>query len=821
MAELVAVDDGAAQASGPIVGRRAELRLLDDALGSVLAQRRCRVVNVVGEAGVGKSRIVEDFESRHTDLTTLRGRCAPTGEASPMRPLAEIVTRAVGTAPDDPPAAIRAALADAGTTPDDIGRLVASIGLGGAPLAGADRAATLRAFIAGVARRSSAGVALVVEDVHHATPEMLDVLRHVAEHTRDAPLLIVCAGRPEILLQHPTWARAPGAITVSLEPLGADEGAELVAWLLPSSEDALRRRIVEIADGNPFFIEEVIAALGAATDARTATDVPANAPAVTDLPVPPTVMSLLDARVDALADDERAVLERAAVLGTTFRSDEVARLYGRDVADVLARLADRDLVVRDPGGGDPSWRFRQALIRDAAYQAVPKQVRVDLHVAVADGSDDDARAGSHLDRATATLRELGSRSSAVDELAERAGVRLTSAGRAASSRGDVSSAATLLARAAELLPSRHPARAEALADLHSARLYAGDIDGAERAVDELFEAARAPDDLVTVRATMQRAHLSFLRDPSALPPAGYREQLEAAIPRFEAEGAESDLATAFTDLALVSWVEGRGAAMVEAAERAIAAAERCGDPRAMHEAAPLLATGLLLGPTPLDEVLRRLRALGSVVPGDRLALATLRLTEAQAFALVGRIDEARAALAAARSTFEDLGQRRWLAASAETDAVIRLEDGDLDGAIADRRSVHAFFAEQGDALNTGVAAATLADVLVRADDISGAESLVAGLEHQASTSDPEVAVTSTAVRAAIASARDDAAAAERLAAEALRIADATDLLLLQADARVTLASGGVDPPGLLRDAVDRYEAKGAVGRAARVRASSA
>jgi hypothetical protein len=290
------------------------------------------------------------------------------------------------------------------------------------------------------------------------------------------------------------------------------------------------------------------------------------------------------------------------------------------------------------------------------------------------------------------------------------------------------------------------------------------------------------------------------------------------IPRFEQAHEERDLAAALTDLALVRWVEGHGEAMVHAAERAMAAAARCGDPRAVQEAAPLLATGLLLGPTPLADVLTRLSALDGELGDDRLARATVLLSRAQALALIGRDRDASAAAADARATFEDLGQRRWRAACDATDAILALERDDVAGAVADRRAAHAFFVEQGDALNANVAAATLADALVLLGDLQGAEELIGELPAgDDAGGDPEVEVTSTVVRAAVAAGRGEVALAERLASDALRIADATDFVLLQADTRATLAAAKIEPDRLAREAAERYDAKGASAAAARLR----
>ncbi len=599
-------------------------------------------------------------------------------------------------------------------------------------------------------------------------------------------------------------------LTVHLEPLAERDGAELVRSLVEGASPEVERRITEIAGGNPFFIEEVVAALPLA-----------DALSPDDVPVPPTVTALLEARVDRLADDERRTLERAAVLGVRFRIRELERLVGPEAGEVVHRLVERDLLVPDPEGGDLVWRFRHALIRDAAYQAIPKQVRAELHVKVADGLADDVRAGSHLERAADTMRELGSRGPAVGELSVAAGTRLASAGRTASSRGDVTSAVGLLDRAARLLPSDDPARLAVLSDLHHALLYAGDIDRAEAVVEELVGAfALGDDDLPAVRARMQRAHLRFLRDPTEMPPHRLREVLEDSIPRFAQAGDDRELAAALTDLAIVSWVEGRSHDMAESAERALAAARRSEDSRAVQEAAPLFAMALLLGSVALPDALDRIAGVRDALAGDRLTQATLRLAEVRPMTLLGRIEEAQTALDEARAAFADLGQRRWLAAADEAQAEVARAQGETARAISLCRDVYAFFLEQGDTLNAVPAAAALAEMLSSSGKVEEADQLARRVEAEAAGEDLEVRVTWMTVRAVAAADRGDEAEAATLARDALAVADATDFLLLQADARAALAATVPDPAQAARlrvEALACYEAKGATRPAAELR----
>jgi class 3 adenylate cyclase/type II secretory pathway predicted ATPase ExeA/tetratricopeptide (TPR) repeat protein len=805
---LRALVAGPADAS-PHVDRAAELRLLEEALRGVCEARRCRVVNVVGDAGVGKTRLVREFVDGLADVIVLRARCPAYGEAGPLRPLAELVAQAARSSPDDDVAALASALGGVVRDPGVAERVLAAVAGTGGPAGLEERASAVRAFLAALARERP--LVLVVDDIHHAEEALLDVLRHLAGWTTDAPILLCCAGRPDLFFEHPSWGRLPGRITVHLEPLTDHDGAELVRALLREAAPEVERRVAEIAGGNPFFIEEVVASLPAG-EALTPDDVP----------VPPTVTALVEARVDRLAEDERRTLERAAVLGVRFRLPELEPLAGPGTAEVVRRLVERDLLVPDPEGGDLVWRFRHALIRDAAYQAIPKQVRAELHVAVAGALADDVRAGSHLERAAETMRELGSRAPAVEELSVAAGTRLASAGRAASAGGDVTSAVGLLERAATLLSPGDPERLTVLSDLQHALLYAGQTERAEAVIEELLQAlGPQAEDLSAVRARMQQAYLRFLRDPSEMPPHRLRTILEGSIPWFERAGDDRELAAAFTDLAIVSWVEGRAKEMEGSAERALAAARRSGDPRAVREAAPLLAWALHLGPVPLPDVLDQIAAERGSLERDRVAQSTLLLAEVRAMTLLGRLEEAGAALEDARSVFADLGQRRWLAAADEVGAELARARGETARAISLHREVYAFFLEQRDTLNALPAAVSLAELLCSEGLIAEAEGLARRVEAEAVGEDLEVRVTWMTVRAIGAASRGEAEEADRLAFEALAVADATDFVVLQADARAALTTAVSDPAVAARlrvEALARYEAKGAVRPAAELTA---
>ncbi|MBV8561940.1 MAG: AAA family ATPase, partial [Actinobacteria bacterium] len=350
---LAAIPDAEAFArrlDSPLVGRREELERLRAELLRAEREQACRVVTVLGPAGIGKSRLASELlGSVEGEATVLRGRCMPYGDATSFAPIAALLDSVPETAEE----ALRA---------------------------------VRRALEALAAERP---LVVCIEDIHWAAASFLDLLEYVAGWSRGAPILLLCLSRPELLDLRPRW---PGAV-VELEPLEADEAAALVEQLAeewPLSPDD-RARAVETAEGNPLFLEQLVAMLADGTADR----------------LPPTVQALLAARLDRLEPEDRAMLGRAAVVGREFTAAAVAELSSADerdaVSSALFRLVREQLLAPQPSGGDDAFRFRHALIRDAAYAGLPMAARGELHERVAGwlegrGADDEL-VGYHLEQA--------------------------------------------------------------------------------------------------------------------------------------------------------------------------------------------------------------------------------------------------------------------------------------------------------------------------------------------------------------------------------------------------------------------------------------
>ena len=397
----------------PFVARERELRLLRDAWGRAVEERGCHLVTVLGEAGVGKSRLVAELlEEVGDDGRVLRGRCLPHGEGITFWPLTEALTP----------------LGD--TAQSVIGRL-----RGGGVAAPEELFLAVRQLLESLAVERP--TILHVDDLQWAEPLLLDLLDHVADVSRVAPILVLCAARLELLDLRPGWGGGKlNTTTALLGPFGGADSEGLLEELSAELDPQKRSQVLRASGGNPLFLEEMVAL------AREAGSVA----------VPATIDALLAERLERLAGGEREILECAAVEGEVFQRRALASLVREPLLarldGVLSSLVRKELIRPHLAtvGTDGAFRFRHLLLRDAAYAALPDPARARLHerfarwleLTAATSTGLDEIAGWHLEQAVRYGERLGR---GVDPgLAPRAAVHLHAAGGRARDRGDVAAA---------------------------------------------------------------------------------------------------------------------------------------------------------------------------------------------------------------------------------------------------------------------------------------------------------------------------------------------------------------------------------------------
>ena len=647
----------------PMVGREDELAALETELDAADRERRCRLATVVGPAGIGKSRLGNEvFSATRGRATTLVGRCLEYGEGITYWPLRGIVLSATGSLTQEGIAQFLEGAEDADRIAN---RLAGAVGSEEAPPGGEETFWAVRRFLEHMARERP--IILGIDELQWAEPTFLDLLEYLVGWTTDAPVLVLGLARPELLEHRPTW-NTTSSLVVALEPLSEDDSERLVEALGGEIDESERKRILAGAEGNPLFVEQMLALAVEGSPAAA---------------IPPTIQALLEARLDRLAPEERAVVEQAAVIGREFTAGAVNSLSGdQAVGSLLLSLVRRDLIEPDRSliPGDDGFRFRHILIRDAAYLGVAKASRAELHERYADwlarsAGELDEIIGYHLEQAFRYRQEL---SIADVELGTRAGDLLARAGRRAIRRGDLPAGSALLTRAAALLPDSSTERREILPLLGTALMRTGDFQRAERILNEALESVRAAGDKrLELRTLIDREFVrTFTR------PGDSVEQLVAvadtAIPLLEELGDDFGLARAWwlkseADVYACRW--GARAAKIE---RALEHAKRAGDVGEEAALSGLLAQALYYGPTPVSEASRRCEEMLVTLTHDRTIEAGLHTAMAGLRAMQGDFDEARRLWNAARTAYEELGLRSRRAGRSLNAAEIELLAGNPD-----------------------------------------------------------------------------------------------------------------------------------------------
>jgi tetratricopeptide (TPR) repeat protein len=654
---------------------------------------------------------------------------------------------------------------------------------------------------------------VMVEDIHWAAPTLLDLLEYLAGWTHDAPVLLLCLSRPDLLEERQGWLTASNATGIVLAPLTdaeADVLLDEIGQEWPLDAEA-RTRIKEAAEGNPLYVEQMAAMIAEGGPADS---------------IPPSIHALLAARLDRLPVEERAVLERAAVAGKEFARSALLQLSDetqREEVDArLLSLTRKDLLAAWPGRED-SYRFRHALIRDAAYAGIPKELRAQLHEGFADwairgtagrAGDLDEIVGYHYEQAFRYREELGPLDEGARTLADRAGELLGQAGERAFARHDMPAAVNLLARAVTLLREEHAIRLRALPQLGSALMKTGDFTRADKILGEaLAGAAAAGDKKLELRTLIEREFFRTFTNPESSTEEIVRIA-ETAIPLLEELHDELGLAKAWWLRSEADVIAGRWAARAEALERALYHAKSASDPREISTIIALLAQALEYGPTPVSEAIRRCEELRESVREDAEVRAAIASTLAGLHAMQGHFDEARVLAEEGRVVYEELGLRYMRAARSLASGSIELLAGDPAAAVRELRWGYDELEKMGERGTRSTLAAFLAQALVEEGRYSDAIEFSKISEDTGAAADVVTQAVWRSARATALAQAGDTAAAELLAAEAVELAEGTDFLDLQGNTLLSLANvlhltgQSEKAPPLVERARRAFESKG-------------
>ncbi len=828
---------------GPFVGRERERAAMDTVLRDVIDHRACRLLTILGNAGVGKSRLVFEFaEKVSTDAVVARGRCLPYGEGITYWPLADII-REIMRAKGLDAAELSVARIAESLAGDDKADLIAArvsslLGIGDGELGRREETFwAVRRLFEALARDRP--LVIVMDDLHLAKSTFLDLIEHLVNFSRNAPIMIVCMARPEFLDTRPGWDDGKSnATTLLLEPLAETECREIVSHLLDHMPlpPVVETRIISAAEGNPLFAEELVAML---VDEQLLTRKEERWVARSDLselPVPATINSLLAARLDGLPARERAILTTAAVEGVVFHRSSVAGLGAASDAALdegLAALVRRDLIRPESPefAGEKAYRFRHGLIRDAAYRSLSKTARADLHERFAtwlgtkgaEGLRDfEEMVGYHLEQAYQYRAALGTRDSRAASLAIEAAKRLEAAARRALGRSHLSAAIALLQRVCVLLPADNPQRRMLLPELGAALIESGQLVEAERVLQEAERLATAVnDERAASHVIVQQELLRLLRVED-----GGTEQPARApalmVQVFERWKDDLGVCRARRLEALHHWIEARAEAAAQAWENAATYARLAGDRHLYNEILTWIASSLCCGPIAASESVQRCELMRKEVGDSPESEAAILRHLGNLYAMTGQYDLARQLLATSNAAYADLGLT-LNSATSQSEALVELLAGNPAAAEESLRKGYRALEEMGERAFLPTTAAFLARSLLEQGRDKEAEEYTNVSAKLAARGDLLSQILWRSIRARLLSRRGQMQEAEALAREAVALAQATDFVNYKADALLDLAqvlkaSGRIDEAvTTASNALHFYQLKGNVVSASATR----
>jgi class 3 adenylate cyclase/tetratricopeptide (TPR) repeat protein len=765
----------------PFIGRDTELAELEEAFARALEERSCHLVTVLGPPGIGKSRLARELVAAVGDRArVVVGRCVPYGEGITYWPLTEIVDQVAGR----DPAGI-AELVAGSESPELVAeRIAGAVGLVEAEGRSEEIAWAVRKLFEALSRESP--LVVVLDDIHWAEPTFLDLIEYLAGFTA-GPVLLLALTRPDLLDERSSWTvHRPNASTVFLEPLSEDEAEELIekAGGVDLSDSALRR-IAEASAGNPLFVEQLLAFQA---DDRSSDG---------ELVVPPTIQALLAARIDRLGPAERTVIERGSVEGRSFHRGAVSALLPEtaraSLGGDLVALVRKELIRPDRAefAGDDAYRFVHVLVQDAAYAAMAKELRAELHerhaawLQHAAGerlAEYEEILGYHLEQAYRYRAELGSVDDHGRALGQQAAERLARGAERAEARGDLAARANLLSRSLELLPFRDPRRLELLVEFGKTLAWTGDFAKAHAV---LAEAIDGPDARFAARARLARAELRWSTEAGA-PADELRLEADQATRVLQDSGDDLGLARARAFLGTLLSGQGQEVAAQGEWEQSVKHARRAGSRQDELDGLLHLAWLAVWGPAPRVEALRRCDRFLEEVSGQRDFEAFVLSALSCVRALEGRFEEARALNARRTEILNELGLVLEEARGAYSVGWVEMLAGDAAAAERVLRTAYEKLAEFGATAYLQVVGSYLAQAVCMQARFEEAEHLALSVEQVDPTSFAEVANARWARGWAVAG-LGRTEEGERLAREAVALIDRTEYLVDRAEARMGLA----------------------------------
>ncbi|WP_377268745.1 AAA family ATPase [Peterkaempfera sp. SMS 1(5)a] len=758
----------------PFFGRSAELEQLTTALDEATGAADCRLVTLQGDAGLGKTRLAAEFMVKATGRGAVVGvgRCPPYGEGRTLYALGEALRQIVDAARD------RGALGpeQGFDVRDALAYLESGLLLDGAPGELPDQltwAATL--VLETIGRRHP--VVVILDDVQWAKPALLELLGHLAGGITGAPVLMLVLARPDLLETSPSWGGiAPGTGSLVLGPLGAGD-ARLLVTALSESASPLRaelvEQIVERAEGNPFFLEQLVAiADQGSTDS-----------------LPPTVQSVIAARLDLLDPVDREVLLRATVPGRRFSAAELGALLQEDPAigdppdQTLVPLTHRRLIVAEHTG--ERYRFSGALVRDVAYHVLSKRARLRFHERLAgwhrQHPDRHDQVGLHLEQAYRLATSLGPADQQhVRQLRTDAAAALALAGAQALRRSDLHWAADLLTRALDLHDPSSPERQAVTVHLAEARLLLGTDPSALETLRTLADEASVDGDQRTA------CHVRLLLGALEMPGPSAVEDVLATVPVFESAGDHLGLTRAWLRVGQLRQLGGRYGEAEGLLRRALRHALQTDTQFELATVIGGLATSLWRGPTPAEAAMAGCGALlAEHAVGRRVVRATVNCPLAVLLAYRGTFDEARSLVQTSARIIDQLGHAYGAASMQIFAATVEGMAGRWDAAEVLLRDAAAAGLRLGDTLSSSAAAAGLARALQEQGRNQAALRVTEGTTL--TTGDPFLDAEIHGVRARALALRGDREPALRDASRATAAAAGTDSTACQAMAALDRA----------------------------------